>query len=122
MNWTGKRIRTKVPDMNEVELNAGAVCPDCQGRKSTHTDGCFHLQCTREQTIEHACGMAEIHIPIGWLATVGELMSHDEELGDMYDVIWDDNPNTANPDRSTTNMGVCIWGERELERDAEVIE
>ena len=119
--WTSKRIRTLIPDMNEVELNAGAVCPDCNGPRSSHTDDCRHWNCTREETIEHACGMAEVHIPVGWLATVGEVMSHDAELGDMYDVVWDDNPNAANPDRTTTNMGVCIWGATELEKNAVVI-
>ena len=120
--WTGKRIRTLVRDMNEVELNAGVICPDCHGPRHTHADDCRHWKCDNPRIIEHACGMAEVHIPIGWCATVGEMDHHDKELGDMYAVSWDDNPDAANPDRTTSNMGWCIWGEVELEKNAVVID
>ena len=49
----------------------------------------------------------EVQIPVGWLATIGEM--HDGH----YEVRWDDGPNG--------NMGWCLWTAEEILRDATLL-
>jgi len=122
MDWTGKRIRTKVTDVNEVDLANGWTCDKCGAKNGLHKKNCVHRHCTSAQCAKHACGSAEVDIPIGWTGTVDKkLYKGHPDLGQMYAIVWDDDPNAPNPDRTTSNMGWTIWGEKELERDAELL-
>ena len=85
MNWTGKRIRTKIEDFNDVSNLHDDECPGggCQG-----------------------CVDETVRIPPGWLGTVREVSHRDDEEQQVYySVLWDDDP--AHPG-GHGNMGWCI--------------